>query len=73
MAIFFVVVPDFMKIIFIQLPDEARKVAMLEVLRKDRLGEPLVLFQMSKHNSNQAAIGPPEPPGPRSFHHRPPI
>ena len=38
---------DFMKVIFIQLTDEAGEVAMFEVLRENCLGEFLVLIWSS--------------------------
>ena len=38
------VVPDFVEVIFVELSDEAGKVAVLEVLRQNCLGEFLVLF-----------------------------
>lgn len=39
----FIVVPDFVEVIFVQLPDEAGKVAVLKVFRKDVLCEFFVL------------------------------
>ena len=47
-ASFFVVVPDFVEVVFVQLPDEAREVAVLEVFRKDVFREFLVLFLRSE-------------------------
>ena len=44
---FFIVVPNFMEIILVQLSDEARKIAMLEMFRENGLGELLVLFPWS--------------------------
>lgn len=43
----FIILPDFMEIVFIQLPYKAGKVAVLEVLRKNRLGKLFVLFAQS--------------------------
>lgn len=38
-----IVLSDFVEVVLVQLPDKTRKVAMLEMLRKDGLGELLVL------------------------------
>lgn len=42
-AVVLVVLPDLVEVIFVQLPDKARKVAVLEVFWEDQLGEFLVL------------------------------
>ena len=43
LAVVLIVVPHFVEIVLVQLPDEAGKVAVLEVLREDVLCEFLVL------------------------------
>ena len=42
-AILFIVMPDFMEVVLVQLADKARKVAVLEMLRQNGLGEAFVL------------------------------
>ena len=43
LPIFFVVVPDFVKIVLVQLADKAGEVAVLEMLGEDVFGKLLVL------------------------------
>lgn len=40
---FFIIVADFVEVVFIQLAHEARKIAVLEMFGQDGFGEPLVL------------------------------
>ncbi len=40
---FFIVMSDLVEVVLVQLADEARKVAVLEVLWKNSLGKPLIL------------------------------
>ena len=48
MSALFIVVPDFVEVIFIELPNKAGKVAMLEVFREDGLGEAFILDEPSE-------------------------
>jgi len=43
MPAFLIVVPDLVEVVFVELADKARKVAMLKVLRKNRFGEAFIL------------------------------
>lgn len=43
MSTLLIVVSHFVKVVFIQLPDEARKVTVLEMFRKDGFGESFIL------------------------------
>jgi hypothetical protein len=52
-TIVLVILSDFVKIIFVQLPDETRKVAVLEMFREDQLGEFFVLLVASVSCGNR--------------------
>lgn len=43
MSAFFIIVPDFVKVILVELPNETGEVAMLEVFGENRLGEMFIL------------------------------
>lgn len=47
LSIIFIVLPNLVEIVLVQLADETREVAVLEVLGEDRFCEFLVLFQES--------------------------
>ena len=47
MSTLFIVVSHFVEVILVELAHEAGEVAMLEMFRQDRLGEPLILRRES--------------------------
>ncbi len=56
LSAFFVVMSDLVEVILVKLADEACKVAVLEVLWKNGLGEPLVLTQKLDHSDVPSVI-----------------